>query len=1435
MSSTQMDLSPLVIDRKQDIASWPEGDIEQLATRDKNRYQKRKSAIIEYFQSDLSVEEISATHRLSAVDVLETMARRCCMLHEDGRPWGFRALVPGVRVVDTRSTLQVSSDMSENANTQIENEHAEPPVEQEELQTRQLAGSANGKADTGQHRVVGSNGFAVLPETPRPADEEQTAAVVVKTRMDFSDAFLTTSHDEVVVEEEVTQEEFPPLVSADTEAVNVPQKEFPPLTSEETQLETATVAVEEEQETGQLGDTKAVEDARTSEDEEAVRQEEFPGTTENTDLPAGEEEVPQEEFPVLMSEEEVPQEEFPSLASDDAEATLIKSKLGQEISPEVEEEVKQEEFPVLTSETETVVEEEVKQEEFPALENAVEVVVEEEVTQEEFPALVSETETVVEEEGRQEEFPARKGEVEEEETREESSVPTSETEKEEEEEVKQEEFPALTSAVVDAEKDEEEDFGDEPTGKLSVVRPALSKTEAQEEEKAGEEEDIEHLPTTALVAVQSTPTEEPQKAEQRDEEAEETLVAEMDTVEVAKVVVEERLNRVAATETIKVPAAMLEALEKADQALQAREQETTAAGDTQDEDKTLVASAPLEDHVATTLPAVSELAETHISSGQAQAGEDIAAEPTQSLDASKTKSDKLAQTELKSPTQSLVEDSRFRISGKQAAIKHAVRRRWGKQGRQQKYRRWVRIVSAAIVVTLLVILLIPLGVGLVGYNAYTNIKSVADDGVKNLLSLNDLLPKDHSDIMGALNAQKLATGKANLQKAQNDFLQLQDMVNRPDIKTLLQQFAPQYSDKLDMAQRLVQVALDVTRMGQELIGVGQMGATIMHSSGSLLSSNSTTPLLSADDINTIQAALVHAQYYIGDIQTQMSGVDMNQVPLGSAAEKAKLSGYLAQIPQIQDYISQAQTLIGPVAWLLGVGQTRHLLVQTLDRGELRPSGGFEGQYGLLTLQNGRMSPFSLRDVTLIDYAGNGNQIGATPPAGYSWMNFGNFGVRDANLSADFPTTAKIVMNYFQAEGGGPVDGVIQITPVIIEQFLDLTGPLVVKDYNNIKITSQNLENELHAFQQDPRLIQEQQEKTGSDAKSTRKAFTNLVGTLLMDRIKHLSPSQMMDFGKVLLKDLKSRDLQIYLNNPVAEQWLAQNQDDGAMPKYTNGMDGFMVVQANISISKAAQYVKSTFKDNVTLDASGGATHNLTISLDYQRHNRPIYGYEAYADYLRIYAPANARLISAYGFNTGSVLCTPGKTTTKPTNNKGKTTTTTTSSGGAAYTDAGVVVSGCGQYYHSFPDTGARSCPNGDYRLGYDGMVARPWAYQNLGGPTSKTSDLSGYAMWGGMTLTPQDCVSTISLSWYVPHIVQNKAGQSPYQMTVGHQAGWPVTAQVSIDASALKNIKDLKYKQTITVDTLVGLAPLPDPKQPQKPGSGTPTPAVTATSTPKKP
>ncbi len=308
--------------------------------------------------------------------------------------------------------------------------------------------------------------------------------------------------------------------------------------------------------------------------------------------------------------------------------------------------------------------------------------------------------------------------------------------------------------------------------------------------------------------------------------------------------------------------------------------------------------------------------------------------------------------------------------------------------------------------------------------------------------------------------------------AETDFIQLQQLANRPDIQSIIEQVAPQYAGNLTMAKHLLQVALDVSRMGQELSGVGVIAANIVHSSP--LATNATKPLISLSDVSDIKAAITHALYYMDDIQQNMSQVQLNDLPV-SAKQKAQLSAVLAELPSIRNLIVQNQNMVDLVTWLLGVGQPRRFLIQTMDTGELRPGGGFTGQYGVLSIQNGHVAPFSLRDVALLDYDGNGTNLVARHHHNIVWMNFGNWGLRDSNLSGDYPTTAQINMQVFQEEGGGPVDGVIDFTPAFIGHIIDATGPIHVTEYNET-ITSANLEDRLHYYQQDQNAITIEQQK-----------------------------------------------------------------------------------------------------------------------------------------------------------------------------------------------------------------------------------------------------------------------------------------------------------------------------------------------------------------------
>src|SRR5258707_10903890 len=422
---------------------------------------------------------------------------------------------------------------------------------------------------------------------------------------------------------------------------------------------------------------------------------------------------------------------------------------------------------------------------------------------------------------------------------------------------------------------------------------------------------------------------------------------------------------------------------------------------------------------------------------------------------------------------------------KLARTRRSVRKRWIHDMQDERRRkRFHRLVSTSVVAALLVLVLLPLGTGLAAYSAYNSIRGVALDGVNYLLTVKNLIPVSKSDPTAALDPHKLLQARSDLSKAQSDFLQLQQLVNRPDVHSAVDQFVPQYSGELGMVQRLAQVGIDVSRLGDEAIGVALLGANIVH--GSPLASGSTKPLITAADIANVEGVLVHGQYYLDDIRAQMSQISVNRLPI-SAAQQKQFTSLMALLPRVQSLFEQGQGLVGIVSWLLGVGQPRHYLVQTMDNAELRPGGGFTGIYGLLTIHDGRMAPFSLQDVTVLDYASNGTEINRqAPPAYRSWMNFGNFGLRDSNISADYPTSARLNLQIFQEEGGGPVDGDIALTPKVISHILNVIGPIKVPQYNEI-ITAQNLEDKLHYYQQDFGAIAREKQISGNYSHAGRKA------------------------------------------------------------------------------------------------------------------------------------------------------------------------------------------------------------------------------------------------------------------------------------------------------------------------------------------------------------
>jgi hypothetical protein len=506
------------------------------------------------------------------------------------------------------------------------------------------------------------------------------------------------------------------------------------------------------------------------------------------------------------------------------------------------------------------------------------------------------------------------------------------------------------------------------------------------------------------------------------------------------------------------------------------------------------------------------------------------------------------------------------------------------------------------------------------------------------------------------------------------------------------------------------------------------------------------------------------------------------------------------LPKAQSYLQQADGLIQPVGWLAGVDGPRHFLVEELDSTELRATGGFSGQYGILSVQDGKIAPFSLLAVNTLDYGGNGWAIHSRPPAAYAWWPIANWGLRNANLNADFPTNARLEMNVYRCETakdpslctvsdastndpGSGVDGLIQFTPTAIDHVLQVAGPLVVPLYNET-VTAGNLEDKIHFYQLTQAGAQRNQQiclqqggskdTCGPSSDNVRHLFARTLAKALEARLRGLSLKQLVPVAKQAFKDMQAHDIQMYVTNDTLESLLLQHSAGGAISTQP-GVDGFMVVHTNWSAGKINDHIRSLEQDDVTLDDKGGATHHLTIQVTNYDANIIPKDHTNLWDYLRVYAPKGAKLLGAGGFQTTTQLC---------------------------------LTSAC----PSNPYPGALTCPYGGY--GHEGRTPTVFRVNDndppmmtLGGPTNATSDVPNLTMWGGNIFVPLGCTMTVTLSWYATNVAAPSsavpAGAPPYTELIQRQGGTVYEARVTLHPAphvASEGTKTVAFDVTLSTD-----------------------------------
>lgn len=360
-------------------------------------------------------------------------------------------------------------------------------------------------------------------------------------------------------------------------------------------------------------------------------------------------------------------------------------------------------------------------------------------------------------------------------------------------------------------------------------------------------------------------------------------------------------------------------------------------------------------------------------------------------------------------------------------------------------------------------------------------------------------------------------------------------------------------------------------------------------------------------IGELKEVLVFADKNINQAGELLADVDANLLPLD---EQPVFVDFKGKIPEFQQYIGSA---IDYTDFLLGVvgGGTRKYLVLLQNNSELRPTGGFPGSYALVTFADGTLKTVVVDDIYNLDGQLKENIV---PPRPLRHIT-PNWGMRDANWFADFPASARKIQEFYLKDGGPPVDGVLTVTPDVIEKIIAVAGPIEMPEYG-LTLDAGNF------------LAEIQREVEYGDNRAQPKTILKEFQSQLFAKLKEQTGDRWLKIFQILTEAAAQKHILAYFNDRALEKFAVQNGLGGEMKR--PGGDYLQVVFSNVKGSKTDAVINSAFDLQVKPSISG-SNNRLTISRLHNGGNSPYGFYNKISPaYVRVYVPKGSALESIEG-------------------------------------------------------------------------------------------------------------------------------------------------------------------------------------------------------------
>jgi hypothetical protein len=301
------------------------------------------------------------------------------------------------------------------------------------------------------------------------------------------------------------------------------------------------------------------------------------------------------------------------------------------------------------------------------------------------------------------------------------------------------------------------------------------------------------------------------------------------------------------------------------------------------------------------------------------------------------------------------------------------------------------------------------------------------------------------------------------------------------------------------------------------------------------------------------------------------------------------------------------------AFTAGDGKEKSFMIFLQNNMELRPGGGFLGQYAIVKIKNGEITSTFFEDANLLD-----QRITAkvTPPYPFkAMMQIKKWKFRDSNFSPDFPTNVEKAKYFYRLSGrSGNFDGFIAVNTEVFDDLLALTGPITVPGYN-VTLTSEDGALKLEE------LVEKYYLMNPDVDTQNRKMIMKKLTPMMTEKL--FSLGNITKLAELAHKEFKNRNIMVNFTNPDLQAAAESVHWDGTVTQDWSS-DYLMMVDANMGALKTDYYMKREVSYDIDL-----TPEKPVAILNILYKNTAPYGdwrTSDYHSYLRVYVPQGSTLV-----------------------------------------------------------------------------------------------------------------------------------------------------------------------------------------------------------------